>query len=84
MPRYAAPDPCPAPSGRRVPSLETDYPRVLQAIQAMWGYPELNEYFRKLTIDDRGGREGFPPEVWDEIHTLLYLHQLIVPEPLFR
>jgi hypothetical protein len=63
-------------------ALEKDFPRILVAIQSMWGYPELNTYFRKLTLDNRGDREGFPKEVWEEIFTLLYLHQMIVPEPL--
>lgn len=62
--------------------LEKDFPRILVAIQSMWGYPELNTYFRKLTLDNRGDREGFPKEVWEEIFTLLYLHQMIVPESL--
>lgn len=64
--------------------LEMKYPNVLTAIQSMWGYKELNTYFSKLTMDDRGGREGFPPEVWEEIHLLLKLHQELVPEPLFK
>lgn len=64
--------------------LEIKYPNILTAIQSMWGYKELNTYFSKLTMDDRGGREGFPPEVWEEIHLLLKLHQEIVPEPLFK
>jgi len=64
-------------------ALEKDFPRILAAIQSLWGYPELNSYFRKLTLDSRGDREGFPKEVWEEIFTLLYLHQIIVPEPLF-
>lgn len=63
--------------------LEMRYPNILTAIQSMWGYRELNTYFTKLTMDDRGGRDGFPAEVWDEIHLLLKLHQEIVPEPLF-
>lgn len=64
-------------------ALEMKYPNILIAIQSMWGYKELNTYFTKLTMDDRGGREGFPAEVWEEIHLLLKLHQEIVPEPLF-
>jgi hypothetical protein len=63
--------------------LEMKYPNILTAIQSMWGYKELNLYFTKLTMDDRGGRAGFPKEVWEEIHLLLKLHQEIVPEPLF-
>lgn len=63
--------------------LENEFPRILQSIQAMWGYQELNVYFRRLTLDDRGDRAGFPKEAWEEIYTLLHLHQAIVPEPLF-
>lgn len=89
MPRYAFPIPAKPPrhivgAGRLIvdgiSSLERDYPRVLQAVQALWGHQELNIYFRKITMDDRGNREGFPPDVWEEIYMLLRLHQEIVPE----
>jgi hypothetical protein len=61
-------------------TLERDYQRVLIAIQSMWGYPELNVYFYKLTMDDRGQRAGFPQDVWDDIDLLWSLHQTIVPD----
>jgi hypothetical protein len=64
-------------------ALETQFPHILAGIQALWGYRELNPYFTKLTVSERMSRAGFPPEVWDEIHTLLRIHQEIVPEPLF-
>lgn len=94
MPRYRFPvssPPAPAAttgqSGNQpapcISALEAQFPHILSAIQALWGFKELNTYFTKLTIDERGGRAGFPPEVWDEIHTLLRLHQEILPEPLF-
>ncbi|HCY64775.1 MAG TPA: hypothetical protein DHV59_18525 [Oxalobacteraceae bacterium] len=94
MPRYRFPasilpamaEPASRGDGRPVPvqcALEVQFPHILSAIQALWGFKELNTYFTKLTIDERGGRAGFPPEVWDEIHTLLRLHQEILPEPLF-
>lgn len=94
MPRYRFPASGPsAPgllSGTALPpkeqyqtALETQFPHILSAIQALWGFKELNTYFTKLTIDERGGRAGFPPEVWDDIHTLLRLHQELLPEPLF-
>lgn len=94
MPRYRFPPPTvadkrPAPAAKP-PSLdlfqtnlEKNYPRVLEAIQSMWGYKELNQYFRKLTMDERGDRAGFPEDVWDDLYTLLRLHQEIVPESLF-
>ncbi len=64
-------------------ALERSFPHVLDAIQVMWGYGELNTYFRKLTLDDRGNRAGFPADVWDEIHILQYIHQDIVPDSRF-
>ncbi|CAN5469652.1 hypothetical protein BH11PSE11_BH11PSE11_04650 [soil metagenome] len=69
----------PAPAPNAITTLEKDYPRVIQAITAMWGFPELNLYFDKLTIDERGDREGFPPDVWDDIYTLQNLHHQLVP-----
>lgn len=62
-------------------ALETSFPRILQVIEALWGYPELNHYFDKLTISDRVEREGFPPDAWDEILLLMDLHLWIVPPP---
>lgn len=64
-------------------ALEKNYPHILDAIQSMWGYRELTLYFRKLTLDDRGNRAGFPAEVWEEIHLLQHLHQEIVPGSIF-
>ncbi len=59
--------------------LETRFPRILEAIQALWGYPEMNLYFSKLTMDERGDRGGFPPEAWEELFLLMHVHQHIVP-----
>lgn len=94
MPRYRFPAPNPLAAAEAVKkpdngpapclcALETQFPHILSAIQALWGFKELNTYFTKLTLDERGGRAGFPTEVWEEIHTLLRLHQEILPEPLF-
>lgn len=80
MPAPAVSAPRPAVASQYQTALEKDFPRILTAIQNMWGYPELNAYLRKLTLDNRGDREGFPKEVWEEIFTLLYVHQLLVPE----
>ncbi len=88
--RFPAPNPVAAagptaalrPTAAQYPCvLETQFPRILQAIQALWGYPELNLYLEKLTIDDRGGRAGFPPAAWDEIYLLMRIHQHILPTP---
>ena len=49
----------------------------------MWGFEEMNGFFRKLSLDDRGGRQGFPPDAWEEIQTLMSLHLIIHPEKGF-
>jgi len=90
MARYKFPAGKPAAPGKltRAPdqcitTMEKDFPRVLQAIQAMWGYQELNVYFRKLMMDQRGDREGFPKEVWEDLYLLEHMHHEIVPETFF-
>ena len=60
--------------------LEVGFPRVLQAIEALWGYGELNDYFRKLMVDERGDREGFPKQVWEEIDMLQRIHEELFPD----
>lgn len=60
--------------------LESGFPRVMQAIEALWGFKELNEYFRKLMIDERGDRHGFPKEVWEEIDMLQHIHEELFPD----
>ncbi len=59
--------------------LEKFFPHILNAIQAMWGYRELNLYLTKLTIDNRGDREGFPPEVWEDLYLVMRLHHDVFP-----
>ncbi|MET0679805.1 MAG: hypothetical protein ABWZ41_02310 [Burkholderiales bacterium] len=34
----------------------------------------LDDYFGKLIIDDRGGRQGFPPEILSAIMEIARLH----------
>lgn len=96
MPRYRFPDsidtlikparqkrPSPIETARddhTITPLEKKFPHVLEKIQAMWGYPEMNLYFSRLTIDDRGNRDGFPADVWNDLHTLMKLHDLILPD----
>lgn len=50
--------------------LEQTYPHLLDRITAAWGTPEVAGYLRKLIVDERGGRQGFPYEVMSELLTL--------------
>lgn len=59
--------------------LERHFPHVVTALQKLWGHPELEIYFQRLTMDDRGSRKGFPEEAWGEIYFLMALHQAAFP-----
>lgn len=73
--------PLPAGTGTNKTVLEEKFPHILETIQIMWGHPELNMYFNKLIVDDRGNRQGFPTDAWAEIHMLSRIHHALVPEP---
>lgn len=47
--------------------LEEQFDRILTRIEQLWDLPELDDYFSDLLIDKRGGRQGFPKEVLNDI-----------------
>ena len=52
------------------------HPRLLERICAIWRSPECARYLRCLILDERGDRQGFPPEVMSELLLLSSLHEL--------
>jgi hypothetical protein len=47
------------------------YPRIANALAALWTRPEaLTSYLNELLIDKRGGRRGFPAKVSRELGAL--------------
>ena len=55
-------------------ALEEKFPRIFGQIMALWDAPEMDDYFMKLIVDQRGGRAGFPPLVAAEILHLSLVH----------
>ncbi len=54
--------------GDRYPiNLEARYARILIKIEQLWDTPQIDDYFSELIIDRRGGRQGFPKEVMEDI-----------------
>ncbi|MFN0160264.1 MAG: hypothetical protein ACKVQQ_03480 [Burkholderiales bacterium] len=47
--------------------MEELYPKILARIAMTWRSPESVEYLKKLIVDERGGRAGFPMEVMSEL-----------------
>jgi hypothetical protein len=66
-----------------VSELEKQFPRILESIVALWSDIGLRPYFDKLVIDERAGdgppRQGFPPEVMEEIMLLASVNRLLHP-----
>ena len=59
--------------------LEKRYARILNKIVDLWETPQMEAYFLELLVDTRGGRQGFPPEVANEIYQLSRLHDHLHP-----
>lgn len=74
-PAGTAPDITASDTEQFLTPIEISFPHILEKIQALWGYPEMDYYFVRLTIDDRGDRQGFPAEVWDDLQMLTRLHR---------
>lgn len=55
--------------------LEEKYDRILTKLEVLWETPEIHDYFSDLLIDKRGGRQGFPKEVLNEIIALREFHE---------
>ena len=56
------------------PIIEQRFPRIAGTIREQWGKRSLDDYFGKLVIDDRGGRQGFPVEVLSALMEVARLH----------
>jgi hypothetical protein len=55
--------------------LEANYSRIFNKIIGMWGTPELDAFINDLFVDKRGGRQGFPAEVMNDILVLSRIHE---------
>jgi hypothetical protein len=56
------------------PIIERAFPRIAATIRDQWGKRALDDYLSKLVVDDRGGRQGFPPDVLSAIMEVARLH----------
>jgi hypothetical protein len=54
-------------------ALEELFPRLVPEIVSSWGSPTCYAYLQGLMIDGRGGRKGFPENVYSDLSLLLAL-----------
>lgn len=64
--------------------LTRSFPKIANRMALVWSDAELAQgYFNELLMDTRGGRQGFPREVFDDIMRLQQhfnkLHGLVAP-----
>jgi hypothetical protein len=56
------------------PLVERSFPRIAATIRQLWGKRALDEYFAKLVVNERGERQGFPPDILAAILEIAWLH----------
>jgi hypothetical protein len=54
-------------------ALEEQFSRLLPEIVALWGSPTCYAHLQGLLMDSRGGRKGFPADVYSDLSLLLTL-----------
>ncbi len=59
--------------------LAKQYVRILQKINELWGSPATIRYLDELIMPSRIDRQGFPPDVAQELVSLKQLHDYIYP-----
>jgi hypothetical protein len=68
------------PATVRPMALARQFPRIANRLGELWKRPaQCDAYFRHLTIDERGGRKGFPAEVAQELAALSAHYQTVRP-----
>jgi hypothetical protein len=59
------------PTEVKLTRLAVRFPRIANRIADSWSRPDvLKAYLNGLLIDERGGRQGFPPEIVAELFKL--------------
>lgn len=50
-----------------VSAIERKFARIANELATRWQRDDIDAYLDSLLLDDRGNRQGFPPEVLEEI-----------------
>ena len=59
------------------------FPRIANQLAAVWSdTPSVRSYLDSLLVDDRGNRQGFPPDVLREMLSLRLYHENLHPQNL--
>ena len=68
------------PDAVRPNVLARTYPRIVNRICRLWALPsQCDDYLTSLLSDERGGRQGFPAPIAEEISMLALHYAQLVP-----
>jgi hypothetical protein len=68
------------PADVRPRELARQFPRIANKLCELWKRPaQCDVYIKTLTMDDRGTRKGFPPEVGKELAVLAVHYASVYP-----
>ena len=57
-----------------VAAVKMNFPRIHQSIVSLWGTAQGETFLDGLIVDERGGRQGFPPDVMQALLLLQRVH----------
>ena len=57
-----------------IETMKTQFPHIHQQLLALRGTPQGEAYLHSLIVDDRGNRQGFPPDVLRALLVLQRVH----------
>ncbi|HNQ04710.1 MAG TPA: hypothetical protein PKH69_08865 [Thiobacillaceae bacterium] len=60
----------PIPTDKERSAIETRFPHIARELCALWKTGQIDLYLDDLLLDSRGGRQGFPADVLDELMSL--------------
>src|SRR5271169_5693427 len=56
------------------------FPRIGDKIKLMWGSVELHKYLNGIIVDERGDRQGFPPQIGTALLRIYREHSKLLPD----
>lgn len=57
-----------------IATLKAEFPRIHQKLIPLWGSAQGEAYLDSLIVDERGNRQGFPPDVMRSLLVLQRVH----------
>ena len=64
----------------KVPRIKQEFPKLYDNIVLFWGSKDFLEYIEKTVTSDRTNRQGFPPDIMQELFKIQTIHDKLYPQ----